>query len=77
MGKRMSMDVAEKLCKTVKNNSIYNPENKYGYKININHPKIRPFYEAYKKKTGAIILSDRERFEFESAIFKMLEKNKP
>ncbi len=72
MGRRM----AEWPCETVKNNSIYNPENKYGYKININHPKIRPFYDAYKKKKGAVILSDQERFEFEDAIFKMMERNK-
>ncbi len=57
-------------------NSIYAPENKYGYKISINHPKIRPLYEAYKKKIGAIILSDDERFEFERIIFKMIERRK-
>ena len=57
-------------------NSIYAPENKYGYKISINHPKIRPLYEVYKKKIGAIILSDDERFEFERIIFKMIERKK-
>ena len=58
------------------NDSIYAPQNKYGYKININHPKIRPLYEHYKRRIGAIILSDRERFEFEAAVFKMIERNK-
>lgn len=58
------------------NNSIYAPQNKYGYKISINHPKIRPLYEAYKKKINAIILSDEERFDFERIIFKMLERTK-
>ena len=47
------------------NESIFAPENKYGYRININNPQVRPLYEAYKKKIQAIILSDRERFEFE------------
>lgn len=56
--------------------TIYNPANKYGYKINVNHPDIRPFYEAYKQKIGAIILSDEERFTFENAVFKLLEKKK-
>lgn len=60
-----------------KNDSIFARANEYGYKININHPKIRPFYESYKKKIGAIILSDKERIEFENVIFKMIErKNK-
>lgn len=58
------------------NKSIYAPPNKYGYKININHPKIRPLYEAYKKKINAIILSDDERFDFERVIFKMIERAK-
>lgn len=58
------------------NDSIYAPGNKYGYKINVNHPKIRPLYEAYKKKIGAIILSDKERFHFEYIIFQMIERNK-
>lgn len=58
------------------NQSIYNPPNKYGYRININHPKIRPIYDAYKKKVGALILSDEERFEFERIIFKMIERTR-
>lgn len=56
--------------------SIYAPPNKYGYKIAINNPRIKPLYEAYKKKIGAIILSDKERLEFEKIIFKMIERNK-
>ena len=56
--------------------SLYAPDNKYGYKININHPKIKPLYEKYKKKIGAIILSDQERGDFEKIIFKMIERAK-
>lgn len=26
-------------------NTIYAPENKYGYRINIMHPKIEPLYK--------------------------------
>lgn len=75
MGKKMSWETAQTFGKTEKNESIYNPPNKYGYKININNPKIRPFYEAYKAKIGAVILSDKERHEFENAVFKMIERN--
>ena len=59
-----------------KNTSLYAPQNKYGYRININHPKIKPLYESFKKKKNAIILSDEERFEFENIIFKMIERKK-
>ena len=58
------------------NKSIYAPTNKYGYKININHEKIKPLYERLKAKKKALILSDDERFEFEAIIFKMIEKAK-
>ncbi len=58
------------------NDSIYAPQNKYGYRINITHPQVRPLYEAYKKKIGTIILSDEERFEFERIILKMIERKK-
>lgn len=58
------------------NKSIFAPTNKYGYKININHEKIKPLYERFKAKKKALILSDDERFEFEVIIFKMIEKAK-
>ena len=56
------------------NNSIYAPLNKYGYRINITHPKILPLYEAYKKRKRAVILSDNERLEFEGIIFEMIKR---
>ena len=58
------------------NKSIFALTNKYGYKININHEKIKPLYERFKAKKKALILSDDERFEFEAIIFKMIEKAK-
>lgn len=76
MGRRIPMDVAQRLAKVKEHNSIYAPQNKYGYKINISHPQINPLYEAYKKKLGAIILSDNERFEFERIIMKMIERKR-
>ena len=77
MSKAMSIDMVAKLvaCKN-DNSSIFNSNNKYGYKININHPDIKEKYELFKKKKKAIILSDEERFEFEAIIFKMIERKK-
>lgn len=56
--------------------SIYAPDNKYGYKVNITHPKIKPLYYRYKKWRGIAEwcpLSDAERLEFENYILKQME----
>jgi hypothetical protein len=55
---------------------IYASENPYGYKLNVNHPKIRPLYERYKEKVGARILSDQQRQHFEMLIFEIIERRK-
>lgn len=75
MSKAMSIEDAAKYvaCKN-DNSSMFAPQNKYGYKINISHPDIKDRYELFKKKKKAIILSDDERFEFEAAILKEIEK---
>ena len=77
MSKAMSMEDAAKYvsCKN-DNSSIFNSNNKYGYKININHPDVKEKYELFKKKKKAIILSDEERFEFEAIIIKMIERKR-
>ena len=54
--------------------SIYAKFNKYGYKVNINHPSVRPLYERYKELVGEFILSDAQRFDFEQKFFMMLER---
>lgn len=74
MGKKIPYDQALKMAKTEPNGSLWAKENPYGYQININHPKIRPLYERFKKKVGERILSDRQRLEFEEHIFGMLRK---
>lgn len=56
--------------------NIFAEPNKFGYQININHPKIKPLYERYKRSIKAIILSDAERFEFEKYIFQAIEKKR-
>ncbi len=62
------------------NTSIYiYPSNKYGYQININHPKINGLYRRYLKWKGIpqwCPLSDAQRFEFEAYIFGLLRKGK-
>lgn len=63
---------------SVSKNTIYAAENKYGYRINIMHPKIEPLYKRYKKWKGIADwcpLSDAERFEFESYILKREVEN--
>ena len=77
MGKKLSWEDAEKLGSLKKkDDSIILPPNKYGYRVNINHPKINPMYERYKDKLGERILSDAQRFAFETAVFQMIERKK-
>lgn len=48
-----------------------NKENQYGYKTDVNDPKIAPLYERFKKWKGIPVwcpLSDAERHEFEAYI---------
>ena len=76
MGKRIPMDQAMEAVRITPNDSIYAKTNKYGYKINVNHPLIQPMYERYKNHIGEKILSDRQRLNFESLIFQMIERKK-
>lgn len=51
----------------------HNPQ---GYRVNINHPTVRPLYERYKRWRhipGWCPLSDTERREFENYILPKLE----
>lgn len=76
MGKKISWEDAEKLGASEKHDSIYAKPNKYGYKIAINHPKIKPLYERYKRRNGILIPSPKERFEFEAIIVGLIEKRR-
>ena len=53
MGKKLSPETVEKYARinAERNKSIFNSDNKYGYKINVNHPWVRPLYEKYKIQT--------------------------
>lgn len=59
-----------------KTKGIYTVDNPWGYKININHPQIKPFYERFKKWKGIRVgaPSDKQRFEFEAYMEKHLKK---
>ena len=54
--------------------SMYNKNNPYGFRLNVNHPEVRPYYERYKAKIGATIISDEQRREFEGYMIPFLEK---
>lgn len=75
MGNKISWESAEK-CGIQSTDRIICEPNKYDYKVNINHPKIRPLYERFKRIKKAVILSDQERFEFEAAIMRMIESKR-
>ena len=76
MGKKIPYDEALKM-RLSPNDSIWAKDNPYGFKINVNHPKIRSLYERYKEKVGESILSDRQRQHFEQLIFELIERRKP
>lgn len=82
MGGRMSFETAEYLARKGRhdndNDSIFitGEGNKYGYKVNVNHPQIQPLYEQFKKELKTPILSDRERFQFENIIISKYSKEK-
>lgn len=76
MGKKIDFDTALKLGGITPNDTIYAKPNNYGYKVNVNPPQIQPLYERYKKYLGEKILSDWQRYTFETMIFQALQKKK-
>lgn len=58
------------------NEGIFNINNPYGYKLNVNHPKINDLYRRYKKWKGlpdSKPLSDEQRFEFEGYVLQCIK----
>ncbi len=78
MGKKMSAETVEKLMRINrdKHDSIFISGNKYGYKVDVNHPLISPLYDQFKFEIGCNILSDKERFQFENLIIQRYGKTK-
>lgn len=53
--------------------------NSYGYRYNVNHPLIRPYYDRFKRHIGVpehIPLSDTQREEFEQYMDKLMERGR-
>lgn len=56
---------------------MFNNNNPYGYRLNVNHPFIRKIYLRYKAKLGVVErvpLSDSQRFEFEEVTINYLKE---
>lgn len=54
--------------------SIYNVNNPYNYRINVNHPIVLPMYEKYKA-TKTKGLSDSDRVDFENGFEKWYKED--
>lgn len=74
MGKKNTVRSGAGNGTTEPNDIIWAKDNPYGYKINVNHPKILPLYQRYKDKIGERILSDQQRRHFELLIFELIER---
>lgn len=58
-----------------KESGIYIEDNPWGYRLNINHPNIKPFYDRFKRWKGIKgAPSDKERFEFEAYMINHFRK---
>lgn len=70
-----------RLMKLNTGNDILAQNNRYGYRLNINHPIVFQLYTRYRKwlkipdHTG-FPLSDNERFDFEDKAIEKLIKDK-
>lgn len=57
--------------------SLYAKNNKYGYRLNVNHPYINKLYLRFKASKGIEInipISDINRREFEVVVIELLQK---
>lgn len=60
-------------------NDILAQNNRYGYRLNINHPIVFQLYTRYRewlKIPAGFPLSDNERFDFEDRAIEKLIKHK-
>ena len=57
--------------------SIYTNNNKYGFRLNVNHPYINKLYLRFKASKGVGVnspLNDSDRMEFERVVIEQLKK---
>ena len=61
----------------IASSSIYCPINEYGYRYNVNHPKINELYRRYLEWKGIVKRppTDEERREFERYIDSLVVKH--
>lgn len=76
MGNRIPLEKAVRMARISPCEEIYTTNNPYGFRINVNHPRIRPLYQRYKEHIGERILSDNQRRHFELLIFELMERRK-
>lgn len=78
MGKRIPYDAAMRMGGLeIRSEIIFPVPNRYGYRVNINHPQVRPLYEAYHRHIGVplhIHLTGKQRLHFEALLFRMIER---
>lgn len=75
-GRRQKYNSPPKLYEQSASMFIHN--NRYGFKVNISHPKIAPILVKYKKEHGLSIhhpMSDKDRLDFEHYVFRLVDKN--
>lgn len=73
MGRKLPLDIGQQLSRRREEpQGFFIYGNKYGYRINISHPKIRPIYDRYLKQIGEPIPSDAQRHQFESMIMRLI-----
>ena len=56
---------------------IYTNNDRYGFRLNVNHPHINKLYLRFKASKGVGInfpLDDRDRREFEAVIIEKMQK---
>lgn len=69
MGKKMTRETAAKMSPVHDPSepvSMLAKPNKYGYRLNIQHPLIGKMHDHYAAKVGEKILSDAQRMDFEN-----------
>lgn len=82
MGRKIPFEQAMKMESVIpkETDSIFiNPArpNPYGYKINVNHPRIRPLFTAWHRKIGvpeSVPITHAQRFQFEAMVMELIRR---
>lgn len=82
MGRKIPFEQAMKMKSVIPKETdpiFINPAkpNRYGYKINVNHPRIRPLFAAFHKHIGvpeSVPLTNAQRFQFEAMVMEMIRR---